>query len=215
MYEKETEIMQQILEKMNERAQLKTVPLIKISKITEAANVAFTKPRITVSERELKKWQNGELDTNDIEALLAHEFGHLIDLKNGVRSVLAKSTIKVVLYFLGGFGLFVAANSISFGIITLFSALLLLIWIVVFPYFTRKWAIAAQLEADRNASKLIGSEQLALSFIRRIRTPPIPMGVIETWQRIRFILVMPTISERLKNLNLELETIQAKFRRVF
>ena len=103
MYEKETEIMQQILEKMNERAQLKTVPSIKISKIREAAKVDFTKPRIAVSERELKKWQNGELDTNDIEALLAHEFGHLIDLKNGVRSVLVKSTIKVVLYFLGFF----------------------------------------------------------------------------------------------------------------
>lgn len=215
MYEKEIGIMKQILEKLNETAKLKAVPSLKISKIKEAANVSFTKPRITVSENELKKWQNGELDVNDMEALLAHEFGHLIDLQNGLRSILVISTIEMLLYVLGGFGLIVAGISIPLGILQLFFTLLLLIWIIVLPYVIRKCAIAGQLEADRNAAKLIGTERLALAIIRRIRFPPKSIGVVETWTRIRFILLMPTISERLKNLNLELETIQAKFRTVF
>jgi len=214
MYEEEIDEINQITKKFYDISPLKKIPEIKVAQLKESAKVDFTKHRITISENELKKWKKGISDVEDMEALLAHEYGHLIDLQRGLKSVLVKSTIKQVLYLLAGGGLIGTAIFSSNSILSLFMVLAFFLWIIIFPYFNGKCAITAQLEADTNASKLIGRERLGSAIIRRIRMPPMSMSIIGTWNRLRFILVVPLISERLKNLNLEVETIQAKFKNI-
>jgi hypothetical protein len=215
MYEEEIAEIKQIVKKFYDIAPLKKIPQIKVAQLKESARVDFTKLRITISENELKKWQKGISDVEDMEALLAHEYGHLIDLQRGLKSVLVKSTIKQVLYFIAGAGLLIGTTIFSsVSILSLVMVLTFFLWIIIFPYFNGKCAITAQLEADTNASKLIGRERLASAIIRRIRMPPMSMSIIGTWNRLRFILVVPMIGERLKNLNLEVETIQAKFKNI-
>jgi Zn-dependent protease with chaperone function len=217
MFEEETKTVEKIVVKLANEAKLEKVPKIEISKEWVAARANFRSPKITISEAVLTKWKEGEMNTDDIEILIAHEIGHLIDFQKGLRSVSVQSATKIVLYifavfvsFLASTVFFSAGATLIFGLISLFALITLL---YSFPYEIRKWALRAQLEADKNAYKLVDKKRFAIDIVSGFRLSDRDQhGIKWTWMLLLNTLVWPRVSERLKNLSIKPEDIEVGFR---
>jgi Zn-dependent protease with chaperone function len=213
MFEEETKVVEQIVEKLANAAKLKTAPEIKISKAQRPlARAHFLHSKITISEAVLRRLKDGKMNIDDIESLLAHEVGHLVDFQKGLRSVGFKSAAGVVVLTLTvvGLALVLCASVISTGIMGALSLLVFLILLCLFPYVFRNWALRAQLEADRNASSLIEKERFAIAIVRQFNAPTL-YGIVETWTLLLDSISWPRIEERLRNISLKPKDIQIRF----
>ena len=202
---------EQAVRRLAKKATLRNVPTVKVSTREHLAHVnIFTGNRITIGTRLLSCLHDGRIDPDDVEAILAHEIGHLMDFDKGLKSMYLRSWVKVLVYsfvspFLLLFSLLI--GGLALGI--MFSVF----WLFFLPFMLSR-RVNDELEADRNALNLIEARQLATSLVRRIRmiSPSSYFGPLEIWRRIRQTMTAPTIHERLRNINVEIEKIDVQFK---
>lgn len=78
--------LRQSIEELSRKAKLRRTPEISVSKHERLASVNIFQNRISIGEYFLSLWQEGKFDDNDVEATVAHEIGHLMDLKHDSKS---------------------------------------------------------------------------------------------------------------------------------
>jgi hypothetical protein len=88
LYEQQVNLMKQKIEKLAKKACFKRIPMLRISKDEHLfAEASLLRKKITIGSKLLSQWQKGEIDENDVEVILAHEVGHLMDFERKFHSV--------------------------------------------------------------------------------------------------------------------------------
>ncbi len=210
MYYDQVNIIKQKIEKLAKKAELKEIPTLKISKAEHlVAEASILRKKITVSTGLLSQWQKGEIDENDVEVVLAHEIGHLMDFDRKFHSVFFRYNAVVVLYLFLGVGLPKLVFFRHLAEPWIPPLLIFVIWAFFFHWICRRVSLAVQLEADKNGASLVTDEQFANSITKR---KPFHVakdfGLIETWEFLRHVISSPSISERLQNLNFKIGEIK-------
>ena len=211
LYEQQINFLKEKVRKLSKKAMLKKIPTINTSSKVIRAKASFFGKSITFGTRLLEQWKNGEIDESEVEVTLAHEIGHLMDFQRKFRSVCFRYTAILLLYVF--FILpFVVWFIFSPNPLPLF---VFMIWIFILIGILRKAALAPQLEADKNGASLITYEKFAQSLSRR---KPLQhtngFWLIETWKLLCNVLLFPSISERLKNLNFEIKEINREIEKI-
>lgn len=201
------------------KARLKKTPRLKLSDSESIAKATFSRD-IEVGRKWLSSWEKGEIDENEVDAVLAHEMGHIIDFNKGIHSVFLRSAIIEASYFVLLLLAFCLLDIYQFSQIKGHSWIEYLVvfitWLIFLPWITRRSGIASQFEADRYACQLIGNQKMALSFARRIEqsltTQPSKASIIETLNRLFCLITGPTLLERLCKINFEVAAVTIEIR---
>lgn len=210
LYDQQVNIMKQKVEKLAKKAKFKKTPTLKISKDEHLlAKASILRKKITVGTKLLSQWQKGEIDENDVEVTLAHEIGHLMDFERKFHSVFLRYNAIVVLYLVLGFGLLKLVWFPHLAEPWILPLLIFIVWAFFLHWILRRVSLAVQFEADKNGASLVSDEQFANSIIKRRRFRDTKgFGLIETWELLLYVILSPSISERLKNLNFEIKEIK-------
>jgi len=215
MYDQQISIIKQKVEKLAKQAKLKKIPKVKISKKERVASVSVFKREITIGTELLSQWHKGKIDENDVEATLAHEIGHIMDFNRKFRSVYFKSSAIALPYIVLGVVLPKFASFLPASEPWIPPLLIFLIWSIFLPGILRMNAFAVQFEADRNASLLIGDQKLANSVAERSQFYSTKgFDPIETWELLSHMILFPSLSERLRNLNFEIKEHKIEIQRI-
>jgi Zn-dependent protease with chaperone function len=196
--------MEQKLKELSKKACLSSTPELYISKHERLASVNVFQRRITVGEYLITQWCEGKFNDADIEATLAHEVGHLMDIGHGSKSSNFRNLIFASMWFL--FGTFPLIVYLFWpSIITLiFSVLFAVGWGFSLPRIVRRIDVNVELEADKNAAlHLVEPKQLAeaLAKISALRKPTYHSGLMTKIGSLIGIITHPTFSERINHLN--------------
>jgi Zn-dependent protease with chaperone function len=210
LYDQQVNIMKQKVEKLIKKAEFKKVPTLIISKDEHLlAKASILRKKITVGTKLLSQWQKGEIDENDVEVTLAHEIGHLMDFERKFHSVFFRYNAIVALYLVLGV---VLPKLVWYPHLVepwIPPLLIFIVWAIFLHWIVRRAALAVQLEADKNGARLVTDEQFANSIIKRSRFHVTKdFGLIETWEYLLHVILFPSISERLQNLNFEIKEIK-------
>ena len=204
-YDQQISIIKQKVKEIARKANL-DVPEIKISEKEDIASACFLKKKIVIGTKMLHQLKNGEIDEDDVEAILAHEIGHLMDFDRKFRSVYFQGTVVGIAYLIFGIillGICLILASLELRVMSFY---LFLLWSFFLPWILRKNSLAAQFEADRNASKLIGNLKLANYVTKKFKFYSCKkINVIETWRRLYHVIFYPSFSETLQNLGFEIK----------
>ena len=216
MYDQQVNIVKQKVEKLSKKAVFKKVPILKISKDEHLlAKASVLRKRITIGTKLLSQWQQGEIDENDVEVTLAHEIGHLIDFERKFSSVFFRYNAIVFLYLALGV---VLPRLVWFSHLAepwIPPLMIFIIWAIFLLWILRRGACAVQLEADKNGARLIKEEQFANSIVKRMEFRGTEgFGLIETWEMLLHVILWPSLSERLRNLNFEIKVRQMEIQRI-
>jgi Zn-dependent protease with chaperone function len=178
------------IEEYTQKAKLKKKPKLKVSKKLAPASVNVTKNELYVSDHLLSHWQKGLFDDREVEALLVHEFGHLIDYshKSWFEKHLKYSIQWYLAIFPTIFVLGILFLSFMFGVMASFIVPIFgvigIVWAYYLPWIMRKNFVARELEANKNAIffKLVEAKQIA-DFITKSIGVPLPeiVGPVTTW----------------------------------
>jgi Zn-dependent protease with chaperone function len=207
--------MKQKAEKLAKQAGLQKIPAVKISKKERVASVSVLRKRISVGTELLSQWSRGEIDEDDVEATLAHEIGHIMDFDRKFRSVYFRSNAIALPYITLGVILPKVGSYLPASEPWIPSLLIFIVWAVFLPWILRRTTFAVQFEADRNASRLIGDQQLANSIVKRSRFHPMKtFGPIETWELLSHVILFPFLNERLQNLGFEIKGQKTEIQRI-
>lgn len=181
----------------------------------------------------LDRWEKGELETEDVEATLAHEFGHRIDFSKKLSSFEFKYGLIKIIYLALGVLLFMLlylneffvkqlvnqlglSNSLFalFPIVAFPSFLIIVfaIWILLFPWVLRRTSIPIELKADENAIeyRLIEPQQMVQSILKQYSSPKASPNSKMKLDTFYNWLIHPMLSERLRNLNFQINNFSAK-----
>jgi Zn-dependent protease with chaperone function len=196
--------MEQKLKELSKKACLSSTPELYVSKHERLASVNVFQRRITVGEYLITLWCEGKFNDADIEATLAHEVGHLMDIGHGSKSSNFRNLIFASMWFL--FGTFPLIVYLFWpSIITLiFSVLFAVGWGFSLPRIIRRIDVNVELEADKNAAlHLVEPKQLAeaLAKISVLRKPTHHSGLMTKIGSLIGIITHPTFSERINHLN--------------
>lgn len=196
--------MEQKLKELSKKACLSSTPELYVSKHERLASVNVFQRRITVGEYLITLWCEGKFNDADIEATLAHEVGHLMDIGHGSKSSNFRNLIFASMWFL--FGTFPLIVYLFWpSIITLiFSVLFAVGWGFSLPRIIRRIDVNVELEADKNAAlHLVEPKQLAeaLAKISALRKPTHHSGLMTKIGSLIGIITHPTFSERINHLN--------------
>jgi Zn-dependent protease with chaperone function len=196
--------MEQKLKELSKKACLSSTPELYVSKHERLASVNVFQRRITVGEYLITLWCEGKFNDADIEATLAHEVGHLMDIGHGSKSSNFRNLIFASMWFL--FGTFPLIVYLFWpSIITLiFSVLFAVGWGFSLPRIIRRIDVNVELEADKNAAlHLVEPKQLAeaLAKISVLRKPTYHSGLMTKIGSLIGIITHPTFSERINHLN--------------
>ena len=215
IFDNKIAIIKQMVMDLSKKGQLKRVPRVKISKKVEAAETSLWKEEIIIGEKLLYHWRNGEFSEEDIEAILAHEIGHIMDRHRKFASAWFHELITGSLYFILGLVLLFFGSIFSNLICVFCVFILLLVWLFFFPFVIRKMSVSVELEADKNASKLIGNSKLAYSIAKRFRFYPYKViDAVNTWKLLLHYMRTPTFTERLQNLGFEIKGIKIEIQQI-
>ena len=204
MYSQQVAMLQQTLAELAKKANLSMTPELHISKHERLASVNIFQRRITVGEHLLDLWREEKFDDADVEATLAHEVGHLMDLSRESRSASFRNFIFASIWFV--FGIFpfaVYAFFPSFEILA-FSILFLACWGFSLPRILRRIDVNVELEADKNAALyLVEPKKLAntLTKIYALKTSTKSFGLITMVGSFVGIITHPSFKERINHLN--------------
>jgi len=195
--------MRQKIEELSEKAGLNSVPELCISKTERLASVNPFQRRISIGETLLSLWQEGKFTEADVEATLAHEIGHLMDLRRDSCSKSFRNLLVESLWLASGvvpLVVFLFSPSLLTLAITV---MLALGWGFSLPWVVRRVEVGIELEADKNAAvHLVNPEQLA-NALAKISSFDIPSRTLGFTAKVSFIagtLTHPTFKERLRNL---------------
>ena len=207
MYEKELAFVNKQIDEFTEKAHLKKCPKLETFKsIFSPARADGISNRLLISENFLELWQKGSYDEKDVDALLAHEFGHFIAYPKS-RFGAAANIIILFLCAVVLLTILVFYWSLRIpepGIIT---ALIMGCWFFLMPWVVRRLYVPGEFEADHNAVafKLTDPQQLADALLKRMSMqrrrnlgPSQTLGLL--WQ----MLTHPSLNETLENLGLEI-----------
>ena len=214
MYDQQVNIMKHKVEKLAKKAGFKKIPTLRISRDEHLlAKASILRKKITVGTKLLSQWQKGEIDESDVEVTLAHEIGHLMDFDRKFRSVFFRYNAIVVLYLVLGVGLPKLVWIPHLAEPWVLLLLIFSVWTIFLHWILRTAAHAVQLEADRNGASLITDIQFADSIIKRRRSHDAKgFGLIKTWEFLLHVILYPSLSERLLNLNFEIKEIKIQRR---
>jgi Zn-dependent protease with chaperone function len=190
---------------LSKKAGLEQTPELQISKTEPLASVQVFRKQITVGENLLSHWQQGELDEKDVEAVLAHEIGHMMDLNRGFRSSSFRRLLGERMYFAFAIAplliYFVYPSSASLVL----SLVCFMGWAVLLPWVFRRTKFHIELEADRNAARyLIEPQRLTELFEKKHVFAPVKnYGITKRVKHGVGMLTHPSLNERLHNLSVE------------
>jgi len=214
MYEEEIRICARVVSNLAKLAKLPEIPDVKFSKKERYAKASFCKCEVIVGKQLFEDLKSGRLNQDDIEVVLAHEVGHLMDFRRKLKSVYLKSVASSTAYlFLLTLLLIEILSFWSENLWMRLWAVLLFVGFLFLPYVLRKAALASQLEADKNAARLIEPEKIANSIIKRsLCTTTREFGPVGTLQLLAHTIIAPFLNERLRNLGLEIKEIDVTFK---
>lgn len=204
MYSQQIAILEHTLRELSKKANFSKVPEFYITKRERLASVNVFQRRIYVGENLLNLWKEGEFTDADVEATIAHEIGHLMDLGYGSHSSNFRNVLFISMWFI--FGMFpLAFYIISPSTATLtFSVIFAICWGFSLPLIIRRIDVKVELEADKNAALyLVEPAQLAtaLKKISALRASYRPFGLSSKFNSLFSVVTHPTFNERINHLN--------------
>lgn len=212
MYEEQIALINKRIGEFTEKAHLKRRPKLETSKSMVPASADSIFNTLHISEYFLEAWEHGFFNEKDVDALLAHEFGHFIAFQKS--RLEAAKIFFIPLYFmllLGVLGFFRSLQTPEQVIIT---ALITVCWLYFLPWIIRRTYVPSEFEADNNAIafKLVDARQLADALLKRMSKPQPPMlGPNKTLGLIWLELTHPSVDETVQNLGLEIRsTVEIK-----
>jgi hypothetical protein len=195
---------------LTKKAHLKNKPKWDFEEIVLPAYTNPSRNKIQISESFRRQWEKGDFDEKDADALLAHEFGHLIDMKAGSKFVTPKLFSAYVLFLFAlvlSVAFFVAAP-INFCIL----AFSFSIWVLFLPAILKKAYVPRELKADSNAIGLIDAHQFANCIVKIQLMPDKNDRHYRFGGRVISRLVYklelfrhPSLDERLNNIGFEIK----------
>jgi hypothetical protein len=164
-----------MIQRLSERAGLNRVPAISTSWKERFASVNLFQFRICIGETLLSLWKQGEFNESDVEAVIAHEIGHLMDFKRGSHSASFRNLLLESTWF--SCGLVPLVISILFPSATVFRLCIAFAigWVFSIPLLIRRFERKVEFEADKNAVLfMVEPEQLANALTKmKAMTNPI------------------------------------------
>ena len=193
-----------MIAKFSEKAGLRRVPELCVSENERFAGVNVFSLRIVVGENLLDLWAQGKFDDSDVEAAVAHEVGHLMDLRHGSRSSSFRNLIFESLWF--SCGLIPLVTCILFPSTLIFRLSLgfAVAWGVSVPLLIRSLERKIEFEADRNAALFLVEPAHLASVLGKIKAVCVPVKCFAFSARMRGIvgvLTHPSFDERINRLN--------------
>ena len=205
MHEKQLAFINRRIDEFTKKARLRKRPKLKRYKgLTPASANGFLN-RLYVSENFLEEWERGSYEENDVDALLAHEFGHLIAFEKSRLEPVKSFLFIVYLTLLPG--ILVTYWSLQIHEPGMISTVIMVCWFFFLPWITRRVYVPAEIEADNNAIafNLADAQQLADALLKRISTHKREKwGPSETLELLWSMLTHPSLYETLQNLGFEL-----------
>ena len=156
--------------KLSGKAGFSRVPELFVSKTDRFASVNVFQSRICVGENLLALWAQGKFNESDVEATIAHEIGHLMDLKRGSRSTSFRNLILESAWFACGLVPLVICILFSSVMVFQLSVGFTFGWIVSIPWIIRRFERKIEFEADRNAALYLVEPAYLASALAKIRT---------------------------------------------
>ncbi len=204
MYSQQLAILQQMIAKLAKKANLSMTPELHISKRERLASVNIFQRRITVGENLLDLWREGKFTDADVEATLAHEVGHLMDLSRESHSASFRNFIFASIWFVFGIFPFVVYAFFPFLEILAFSIIFATCWGFSLPRILRRIDVNVELQADKNAALyLVEPKKLAdaLTKINSLKTSTKTLGLMTMVGSFVGVITHPSFKERINHLN--------------
>jgi Zn-dependent protease with chaperone function len=198
-----------IISQLSEKAGLRRVPELFISKKERFASVNIFQFHICVGENLLSLWAQGKFDESDIEAVVAHEIGHLMDLRGGSRTKSFRNLIFESAWFVCGLVPFIAClliPSVSVFQVTVvqLSIVFAVGWGLSVPWLIKRFERKIEFEADRNAALYLVSPEHLSSALAKIKTLMFSVKYIAPRTRMTGVagkLSHPSFDDRIRRLN--------------
>lgn len=210
MEKRQISVLQNKIAELSRKAGLKQPPVLQISKTERLASIQVFRKEITVGETLLFHWQQGELDEKDIEAVLAHEIGHLMDFNRGFRSPSLRRLVAERMYFALAIAPLLIYLVFPSSASLFMSMMCFMGWVLFLPWVFRRAEFNIELEADRHAARyLVEPQRLARLFEKKhIFAPVKNYGLTKRLRNGVGLLTHPSLNERLNNLSVEAERLQ-------
>jgi Zn-dependent protease with chaperone function len=200
---RQIDFLKQTTAELARKVKLRRTPELSISKHERLASVNVFQNRICVGEHFVKLWREGKFSDEDVEATVAHEIGHLMDLRRDSRSSNFRNLLAESLWLAFGIVPLVLYILSPFDWSLLVSALLAVGWGFSLPWIVRRVEVGIELEADRNAAlHLVRPQQLADALVK-ISFHGMPTKTLGLTAKLSFFagtLTHPTFKERVHNL---------------
>lgn len=204
MYNQQIALLQQMVDELAKKANLSIIPELHVSKNEQLASVNIFQRRITIGERLLKLWREGQFTDADVEATLAHEVGHLMDLSRESESASFRNLIFASMWFVFGIFPFVVYAFVPSIEILIFSILFAVVWGFSLPRILRRIDVKVELEADKNAALyLVEPKKLAdaLTKIQALKASKKILGPRTLLSGFVGMVTHPSFKERINHLN--------------
>lgn len=203
MYEKQLAFIHKRIDEFTEKAHLKKSPKLQRYKGMIPASANGILNRLYISDNFLEQWQQGFYDEKDADALLAHEFGHLIAYQKS-RFEAAKGSLAFLYFMLLPITLvfYWSLRILEPGVVT---AVIILCWLFFLPWIVQRSYVPGEFEADRNAIAfgLADAQQLADALLKRMSMQwRRNLGPAQTLERLWSMLTHPSLDETLQNIGL-------------
>jgi len=204
LYEEKKALIEQKVQELTKKAKLSKEPKIKISKRGALAGVNASRNILFINENLLAGWQKGEMNENDINAMLVHEFGHLIEC---AKHIFRKSDAQLTFYIMA----LVIPLIFYFGLQTpdpgVGPAVIVSIWFLFLPWTIRRIYVPRELSADTNAIafSLINDQEFADAIANSVSTATDRyVGPGKILSILDGFLSHPFLNERLRNIGFEI-----------
>ena len=183
---------------------MRRVPKLCISKNERFASVNVFSLCIMVGENLMERWSQGKFDDSDVEAAIAHEIGHLMDLRHGSRSSSFRNLVLESLWLSCGLIPLVVCILLPSSLILRLSIGFAVVWGVSVPFLIRSLERKTEFEADRNAALYLVDPAHLASVLSKIKALCIPVNCFALSARLRGIvgiLTHPSFDDRIDRLN--------------
>jgi Zn-dependent protease with chaperone function len=193
-----------MISKLSEKAGLRRVPGLVISKNERFASVNVFSFRIGVGENLLSLWSQGKFDDSDMEAAIAHEIGHLMDFKSGSRTSSFRNLLLESAWLSCGLVPLVVCILFPSALTIKLSVGFALGWGISIPLLIRTLERKIEFEADRNAALYLVEPAHLANALSKIKALCIPVKCFALSGRVRGIVGMlthPSFDDRISRLN--------------
>ncbi len=183
------------------KAGLRRVPELCVSRNERLANVNIFQNRISVGEHFLRLWGEGKFNEEDAEAILAHEFGHLMDFRRSSSSSNFRNLLLESLW--------IGVGVVPFLVYLLYPSLFWFVcsivltsfWAFSIPLIVRRVEVRIELEADRNAASYLVEPQHLANALMKISSFGMPSKNLGFTAKMAFLagtLTHPSFKDRVR-----------------